>query len=650
MTSAPTSETGGTPLSMAALLALPELRLLARSPVMVDWLGPLCLVPAVEADSAPAAYAGEHAVRITPEDLRMAVAQDCICRLVPPSDATAEAAPPPPPPPPPRTSTLPTTALPLPTRPPPPPSLGAGDTDAAGAIPTLGGTGSSTVDSAGRLDANAGWPTVGGRAMAVPPSRDDLDASSLLGVGWEAGALSGVGCDAGRSSIGSISGSDFLSGYSEPVLDAPDHALVGSSCERAVGATGVAGPLDIPATQSVASPPPRLDDDDGSGVGRVFSASSDLHVPIFAKDGVVCGLTFSDIVVNHVDELPGEFFHSPITRFALDLATGWLLSVITNGSRAIICNRRFDLRSIGGGNDRDAEAPCSDSYSLSWVRPRTPGGEVLVTARASLVMNALDNSDGVDVATLPPFSPRSASTPSADTDVDDLRRCFASILSSFVGTFGCGLAAASEVHGDGLKHNAHQIVAIVASNLPSSWVVTHRLRVAALSEGGGVNPARLVLPAIREYSGDRRRSPPPAQGCSRRRSQRQRLQSPLPLAPRPMGGCPLPAPPSLPSRGSGRGAGRGGGKRMRLPIDIDAVKDAGVRARVLRNRESARVSNARRKARSAAARAALQDGGGERGGGGTMPAVVGRARPLGETPFGLLAAAPPALLLGGSDA
>lgn len=609
---------------MAALLALPELRLLVRSPVMVDWLGPLCLVPTAGKDSVTAADGEEPAVRVTPDALRMAVAQDCICRLVPPSGATATA------------------------QPPPPPTPAAGSTDIAGATPALGGSGSTIVDSAGHSDAHAGWPTVGERAMSVTPLLGNWDAGASLDADWEAGASEAVGCGAGRSSISNFTGSDFLPDCSEPVLPAPGDAVVLPPCEWAADAAGVAGPFHIPPSQSAASPPPRMEDDDGSSVGRVFSASSALNVPIFAKDGVVCGLTYCDVVVDHMDEVPGEFFHAPISRFAVDLATGGILSVVTNGSRATLSNRRFGFGCIGGGNNRGAEALSSDCYSLSWVRPRTPGGEVLVTARASMIMNALDDGDGEDQTALLPFSPRPASTPSADAEVEDLRRSFVSVLSSFVGTFGCGMAAASELRGDGLRSDAQQVVAIVASNLPSSWVVAHRLRVAALSEGGGVHPARLVLPAIRQYSGDGRRSPPRGQGCRRQRWQRRRLQSPPPLAPRPMGGRPLPAPPSLPSSGSCSGASRGGGKRLRLPIDIEAVKDAGVRARVLRNRESARVSNARRKARAVAARAARQGGGGDRGGNGIVPMVVGHSCPPGGTHFDLLAAAPPLLPLGGS--
>lgn len=629
----PGNGTGGTPLSLAALLALPELRLLASSPVAVDWLGPLCLVPPQVGDPATAGDGGAPAVRVTPEALRMAVVQDCMCRLVLPPGATAAFAPPPSPP--------------LPSKP-PPPTVAAGATDGVSTTPELSSVASTTVDSARLSTADSGESTVDGGGTAATLSGDDWETSALTGVDWEAGALPAVGWDVEDSPAGSTSGSDFLGDPPEPALPVRDESAVLPPSEWAAGATGAAGlPEVLPSSPPPSPPPPippplpRVEDDDGSGLGPVVAASSTIHVPIFAKDGMVCGVTFNDAVVDHLEDLPGDYFHTPTSRFVLDTTSGFMSSAATNGTRATLSFYGRGFGVLFGRNDGDKDTS-PDCCAVSWVRPRTPGGEVLVTTRMSMVMSVAlpGHAPG---ATSRPFFPRPDSTPTADPDVEDLRRCFVSALTSLEGTFGGGMASAPGVHADGLGPDA-QILQVVTSTQPSSWVVAHRLRATALSAGGGVYPARLVLPTV--CGGDDGMSNPRREEDDRR--QRRRLL-PLPLAPRP-GALPLPPPPTL-AGGSGCGGGRGGGKRARVPIDIDSVTDEVVRARVLRNRESARVSNARRKARAAAARAARRNGVAQAGGTGAVPVVGEGAGSAGGTPPGLLFAAPPtAVLLGGSNA
>lgn len=630
----PGNRTGGTPLSLAALLALPELRILARSPVAVDWLGPLCLVPPLGGDPATAGDGGAPAVRVTPEALRMAVVQDCMCRLVLPPGASAPsaaAAPSPPTPP-------------LPSKP-PPRTAAAGSADAACATPN--DVASTSVESAAFSSADSGEWTVDGGDTAATVSGDDWGAGASIGVDWEASSLPAVGWDVEGSPADSTSGSDLLCDPAEAALPARGDAAVPPPSEWAAGAPTAAGLPEIPPSPPPPSPPPPIPPslpgvgyDDGSGLGPVVAASSTLHVPIFAKDGMVCGVTFQDAVVDHLEALPGEYFHTPTSRFVLDTASGFMCNASTNGTRAIVS---FFGRGRGVASRSDSDEDTSlDCCALSWVRPRTPGGEVHVISRMSMIMSSPlpDHTPG---AFSRAFCPQPSSTPTADPDVEDLRRRFVSALTSHEGTFGGGMASAPGVHADGLGPDT-EILQVVTSTIPSSWVVAHRLRAAALSACGGVHPARLVLPNACG-GGDGLGIPP--RGEDDRRQRRRLL--PLPLAPRP-GALPLPPPPTLPS-GGGCGAGRGGGKRARVPIDIDSVTDEVVRARVLRNRESARVSNARRKARAAAARAARKNGVAQGEGTGAVPVAGEGVGPAGGTPPSVLLAAPlPAVLLGGSDA
>lgn len=635
-------ETAGTFLSMAALLALPELSLFSTSRVVADWLGPLCLAPQTVGDATTAGVNGEPAVRVTPEALRMSVVQDCMCRLVVP---------------PPLLTPLPST----PSLPPPPAVAAAGAAAAAGATPALGGGGGcASVDSAGLSTSDSSGSTADAAASAATLSGEDWEAGASLGVDWAADALPPVGWDVWGSSSGSSSGigSDFLRDTPEAAPPARSDAPVHPPSEWAAGAAVVAGLPEIPPPLPQAppppptpAPPPRMEDDDGSGLGPVVAASSTIHVPVYAQDGVVCGVTWNDQVVDHLEELPGNFFPSATSRFVVHLATGCILSASTNGTRSIVANFGRRVADFFGKPNEDEHAS-PDCYALSWVRPATPGGEVLVTSRMTMATSAL--GDGALGVRSPPFPPPPASVPAPDADVEDLRRCFVSALTANEGTFGGGMAASSGVHADGVGPEP-EILQVVTSTVPSSWVVAHRLRIAALSSSGGVHPARLVLPA--GCGGDRQGSPPRG-GVDRQRQQRRRLLPPPPLlAPRP-GALPAPPPSSLAGGGGGGGGGcgggRGGGKRARAPIDIDSVTDAVVRARVLRNRESARVSNARRKARAAAARAARQAGEKGRGGGGGAPPAmqvgVEAVGSPGGAPSVLPFVAPPALLLGGSGA
>lgn len=184
-------ETAGTFLSMAALLALPELSLFSTSRVVADWLGPLCLAPQTVGDATTAGVNGEPAVRVTPEALRMSVVQDCMCRLVVP---------------PPLLTPLPST----PSLPPPPAVAAAGAAAAAGATPALGGGGGCA--SAGLSTSDSSGSTADAAASAAPLSGEDWEAGASLGVDWAADALPPVGWDVWGSSSGSSSGigSDFL--------------------------------------------------------------------------------------------------------------------------------------------------------------------------------------------------------------------------------------------------------------------------------------------------------------------------------------------------------------------------------------------------------------------------------------------------------
>ncbi|GAB0496455.1 hypothetical protein MMPV_007767 [Pyropia vietnamensis] len=626
--------TGRTSLTLTALLALPELRLLTSSPVIVDWLGPLCIAPALVGDPVTVSNGGASAVQVTPEMLRMAVVQDCMCRLALPPGPTAAAGPPPLPPPTP----------PLPSKP-SPLMVATMTTDTSGSAPTLSDVVSTAVDSAGLPVADLGEATVDSGSTVGTLLSGDWEAGASLGVDWEAGALPSVGWDVGDSPADSSSGSELLCVPPEPALPTRSNATVLPVPDCAAGVTGATGPpeappsLPPPSLSSSTPPPlPRIEDD-GSGLGPVVAASSGLHVPIFSKDRVVCGITYHDPVVDHLGELPGDFFNTPTSRFALDTTTNLICTAATDGTRALVTSFGLDFGKVLGRSGCDEEKKASECCAMSWMRPREPGGDVLVLSRVSVVMNAL--GDNAAVATSPLLFPQPVSTPTVDPDVEDLRRCFVSALTALEGTYGGAMAPMQGVHDDGAGPDT-PVLQVVTSTVHSSWVVAHRLRVTALSSAGGIHPASLVLPT--GCGGNRL-------GSQRRvevdRRPRRRLLPP-PLAPRPDG---LPHPPSslLAGGGGGRG-GRGGGKRTRLPIDIDTVTDAVVRARVLRNRESARVSNARRKARAAAARAARQAEAGQGGDTTGGVAVVGEAAGAAVgTPPGVPFVPMPARLLGGND-
>lgn len=633
--SPPCNGTGGTSLSLTALLALPELRQLSSTPIAVDWLGPLCIAPALVGDPVIISNGGASPVQITPEMLRMAVVQDCMCRLVLPPAAAAAAMPPPHPP---STPPLPTKSSPL--------TVATVTTNSSDEASTPSGVVSTTIDSAELSVADLGEATVDSGSTAATLLSDDWEVGPSLGIDWGAGALPPVGPDVGGSPADSSSSSDFLCVPHEPAVPTRGSATVPPPPDSAGGVASAAGPPEVPPSlpppSLPSSTPPPLPpiEDDGSGLGPVVAASSTLHVPVFAKDGVVCGITYHDPVVDHLGELPGEFFHTPISRFVLDTATNLFCTAATDGTRALVTSYGSGFERLLGRSDRNEEKTTPDCCAVSWMRPREPGGDVRVISRASVVLDAL--GDGAAVTTSPAFFPQAVLTPTADPDVEDLRRYFVSALTSLEGTFGGGMVSVPGVRDD-FPGPDTPVVQMVISTLHSSWVVAHRLRVTALSSAGGIHPARLVLPT--GCGGDGLRSQ--RRGDNDGRPQRRLL--PPQLAPRP-GGLPLPPPPSS-GGGGGGGGGRGGGKRARVPIDIDAVTDAVVRARVLRNRESARVSNARRKARAAAARAARQAAAGQGGGTtGAVPVAGDAAGSAVGAPPGVPFAASPALLLGGSDA
>lgn len=372
----------------------------------------------------------------------------------------------------------------------------------------------------------------------------------------------------------------------------------------------------------------------GGTLGARIALLSSVSVPLATDGSVVMGAIVNDVLV---DDLAGgggmndTAFLGRVGRFVFDSSTGALLAVTPRADgRAVMVSHTVSCggcgsdmewtvsvferplwRERGGGSDGGTAPPPSDAAD---------GGRLptLVSRLSSIMRRTEPYGASLEAAA------RAAAAAGGAADPVGHFRTLALVSSTF-GVAGPPAAAGGD---DAAGANGGSCPLTVLSVEPSSRSAIHRLTTLTLS-CLSVQPARLRV------------APPPAtegEGGGWPPARRRRL---LPLAPAPApargppaaaGGLGVPAGAAIPAAGqpiwvavapaTAAGAGVPGGStvathaagagagtpappptggRRRHPVDLAAITDPVVRARVMRNRAAARASNERRRATRAAA-------------------------------------------------
>lgn len=368
----------------------------------------------------------------------------------------------------------------------------------------------------------------------------------------------------------------------------------------------------------------------GGTLGSRIALLSSASVPLATDGSYVLGAIVMDVLVHEVigSELGDTAFFGRVGRFVFDSSTAELLTLTPRSDgRAVIlsyttgCTDDMEWtvsvfgRPAGGGRRVEANADAGSPPS----RTADDGQLPTLVSRVSSLMQRTEPYD----AALRAIAEAAVAAGGAADPVRHFRDL--SLVTSTFGVAGPPVAGRDAAAGG----DGGTCPLTVLSVEPSSRSAIHRLSTLALS-CLSVQPARLRVAR-----------PPATEDDSRGAAAPVRRRRLLPLAPAPepvrgpllaAGGAGAPAGVAplvaadqpdwvaVAATAVGAGvtagataatyAGGGGagtpappptGGRRRRPVDLAAITDPVVRARVMRNRAAARASNERRRAARAAA-------------------------------------------------
>lgn len=326
------------------------------------------------------------------------------------------------------------------------------------------------------------------------------------------------------------------------------------AAEAAAGSGGGGAPVGAAPT-----PTAPLGGGDSQDLGPPVSITSSMHLPVSSDGTSVCGLVVSDVVLDGV--LLGINMH-PVVRWAYNTETDVAHAASVSRDGTLVSSASVRPTEDGGG---------LVITGSMLQRPTTPDGKVQLLIRTSTLLQRTE-----------PFPPRNGANPLA---------AYRDSVIRLVGTFGSAAVLAG--FGDSTPacqdpSRAPELVTTTVFNEFASASVVQRLQAIVLGQAA-VHPGGLRLG-------------PPAPPGGRA----------VAIAPLPPGaqagavavaeGSPSGSWLSLPASGQEAGGGTEAPKsRTRSKVHLEDVTDEAVRARILRNREAARRSNAKRRERRAMA-------------------------------------------------
>ena len=302
----------------------------------------------------------------------------------------------------------------------------------------------------------------------------------------------------------------------------------------------------------------------GGEAGALLGVTSAIHLPVSVDGGFICGLVATDVVLDAARVVAEPH---PLARTVYDVHTDtfWMATPLLGGGLLLAA--------------QSAPTPEGDAIDVTtsvFCRPQAAGGLVGLLSRHSTLVRGVGRLAPVDGAT-PLSAMRSA--------VARAIGAFGSASVEVPPPDGGGGTAAGEPADAGEAPPGSVVTTTLTTEYSSAAVVT---RLSALVAGwrpvhpGGlrVGPAAAAPPpplpgAVWEAGWAPPPPPPPAAGSVA-----------------PPGAVvmvvPPPRPPSPP--------------RCRQRVRLEEVDDAAMRSRIVRNRESAARSNAKRRAARAAGR------------------------------------------------
>lgn len=297
---------------------------------------------------------------------------------------------------------------------------------------------------------------------------------------------------------------------------------------------------------------------DAADVGPPVSITSSMHLPVSTNGTAVFGMVVSDVVLDGL--LLGNNMHQ-VVRWVYDTETDVAYAASVSRDGAFVTAASVRPVEDGGG------LVITGSMLR---RPATPDGDVQLLIRTSTLLQRTE-----------PFPPRDRSSPLA---------AYRDSVIRLVGTFGSAAVLAGI--GDGTPacqdpSRAPDLVTTTVFNEFASASVVQRLQAVVLGQTA-VHPGGLRL------------GPPAGGPAGAHRA--------VAIAPSPPGTliC-APVADETPSGSWLSALGVGGGDarsaeappkgRTRAKVHLEDVADEAARARIVRNREAARRSNAKRRER-----------------------------------------------------
>lgn len=356
----------------------------------------------------------------------------------------------------------------------------------------------------------------------------------------------------------------WLAPYS-PLLSASSAA---ASSALAIPAGAVAGMASAVALDQVVRPVctpvggPATEDSVG-GLGPPYAISSTMYVPVAVDGPFVLGLCVCDVVLDVVHLIDDAH---PVMRCVYDCTRNVVMMMGVYGDGLTV-----SASSIHVGEDDGALTIVGSVLR----RPSLPGGNATLLLRTSSRIVGDTQQAGRGLYGAPPMD------------------AFFSLVHRLVGQFGC--AALSQMAG------GYENAALGTSSLPSPPpLMTSTIFTELSSQSVVARLAALVLGRAAVDPLGLRVGPAAVGGRLPVVAARSGLWGSLAVA---EGGAGLPVGTQLAGRGRGMSSAPSSGARTRARVCLDEVFDEAERARIVRNRESAARSNAKRRAqRQAAAR------------------------------------------------
>lgn len=334
----------------------------------------------------------------------------------------------------------------------------------------------------------------------------------------------------------------------DQVVRLPAGAAKAAASSGASSSGGSSGDGDTPLVR----PGAPLGGGESGDVGPPVSITSSMHLPVSSSGSSVCGMVISDVVLDGL--LLGNNMH-PVVRWVYDTETDVAHAASVSRDGALVTAASVRPAEDGGG---------LVISGCMMRRPTTPDGDVQLLIRTSTLLQRTE-----------PFPPRDTSSPLA---------AYRDSVIRLVGTFGSAAVLAGL--GDGTPacqdpSRAPDLVTTTVFNEFASASVVQRLQAKVLGQ-------------IAVHPGGLRLGPPAPGGRA------------VAIAPSPPGTLicasasdETPCGSWLSAMGSGleAGAAEAPKGRTRAKVHLEDVADEAARARIVRNREAARRSNAKRRER-----------------------------------------------------